>query len=113
MHLVGFIIRIYHDARSYECKIRVRSRVFIKFPVAVCEPRVLCIDSSTSTFTSEHFIFSRFWRTAGSADFQLTLWATSSAAPTALAVLRKPRALLNTVVQMCRILRRLHFFAYE
>ena len=27
MHLVGFIIRKYHDARSYECQIQNETRV--------------------------------------------------------------------------------------
>ena len=36
MHLVGFIIRIYHDARSSECQIREKQR--LRFPYAiVCE----------------------------------------------------------------------------
>ena len=77
----------------YLCRARVC--FFIKFRVSVCEPRVLCFDSSTYNFTSENFIFSRFWRTAGSEAFQLTLGATSTEITSALAAVRKSLALLN------------------
>ena len=29
MHIVGFIIRIYHDARSSECQIRLTTHVIV------------------------------------------------------------------------------------
>jgi len=32
VHLVGFIVRIYHDARSYECKIQIRYTYFLVTP---------------------------------------------------------------------------------
>jgi len=40
VHLVGFIIRVYHDARSSECQIWKHYRVFpdknAGFPINIC-----------------------------------------------------------------------------
>ena len=37
MHLVGFIIRIYHDARSCECQILKRVTMFVlEFVLSSC-----------------------------------------------------------------------------
>jgi len=60
------------------------SRIRVKFRLALCEPRVLCFDSSNYNFTSGNFIFSRIWRTARPEAFRLTLGATSIEIPSAL-----------------------------
>ena len=36
VHLAGFIIRIYHDARSSECQIREKQRLWFPYAI-VCE----------------------------------------------------------------------------
>ena len=45
MHLVGFIIRIYHDARSSECQIPVRP---LRMKVAICSKRSSYITEARS-----------------------------------------------------------------
>jgi len=53
-----YIHGVYRDSVTFILPLcQARVGLFSKFRGAVCEPRVLCFDSSTYNFTSENFIF--------------------------------------------------------